>query len=366
MDTTKVAQLKDITKCDDVTARQLLTEAGGDLSLAANRFFTSGTGGAPATMHMPPPRSSPMSAATPPSPYPSSAAARPPGGYSWSAQSPGPSAAGARAGLGAMAGMNRDASIRWAVARLTADEARGKVALLTEELKQMKLMETEIRLVKDALRKQQKELATLEEDGARLDEEVQYEQSRRLTLARMLDKARKDYPLLDASKYPLTPEDLRDQPLLPLVGDAAAATTANPQAPSEGADASVTPEPEPEKQDPVVDDLLSLIMGNTAVGAELGVTATTAPAANPFLQQPAVLATAAAPKAAALEPEAASSVLLTPPKQASSTADMLSPFGPQISAGLFKPNGFTDTPAAPTPAPPPEMPASPFDILGQQ
>ena len=127
---------------------------------------------------------------------------------------------------GGRLGGDRSQEISWAVSRLTGDEARGKVALLTEELKQMKLMNTEIKLVKDALRRQQKELAQLEREGAALQGEVGAEQTRRLELARMLDKAKQENPLLDAEAYPLAPEDLEDKPLHAIEEDEAAAATA--------------------------------------------------------------------------------------------------------------------------------------------
>lgn len=138
----------------------------------------------------------------------------------------GPGAAAAMSGLGAGLAGDRGSEINWAVSRLTGNEARGKVALLTEELKQMKLMNTEIKLVKDALRRQQRELQQLEREGDTLQMEVQTEKTRRLELARMLAKAKAGNPLLSQDEYPLSDTDLEDKPLLPTDEDAAAAATA--------------------------------------------------------------------------------------------------------------------------------------------
>ena len=165
----------------------------------------------------------------------------------------------------------RGNEIEWAVSRLTADEARGKVALLTEELKQMKLMNTEIKLVKDALRRQQKELAQLDREGAALQTEVSAEQQRRLELARMLSQAKKDNPLLDDATYPLAEEDLEDRPLHSVEADEAPAPAASV---AEAQPASPAAAPE---EDQPMDDLLSLIMGNTAAGAQMGLAAAPAP-----------------------------------------------------------------------------------------
>ena len=125
-----------------------------------------------------------------------------------------------------MGGSDRGSEINWAVSRLTGDEARGKVALLTEELKQMKLMNTEIKLVKDALWRQQKELGQLESEGDALQHEVRSEKARRLELARMLEQAKKNNPLLDPEEYPLTDADLEDKPLRATDEDEAAAVAA--------------------------------------------------------------------------------------------------------------------------------------------
>ncbi len=129
-------------------------------------------------------------------------------------------------GMGRIGMGDRGSEINWAVSRLTGDEARGKVALLTEELKQMKLMNTEIKLVKDALRRQQKELRQLETEGDTLQQEVESEKARRLELARMLEQAKKNNPLLNPEEYPLTDADLEDKPLRATDEDEAAAVAA--------------------------------------------------------------------------------------------------------------------------------------------
>ena len=304
-------------------------------------------------------------------------------------------------GHGPTSGMDRDSAIRWAVSRLTPDEARGKVALLSEELKQMKLMGQEIRLVKDALRKQQKEMAGLEREGEELQAEVAVEMGRRLELARQLEKAKSDFPLLDAKTYHLDPEDLEGKPLLPADGDELlTGDVPAPEPPPEasegegaavagaGAEAQVFAGEMKAGSDPVVDDLLSLIMGNTTVGAEIGVgagVATLQPAPDPFASS---LPVAVAPGGAAVQVRASeaetttqSSVLVRAPVAVE--PGVLSPFGSQIAPNLFKASGWqmgmtngppgsggggkgsrtvAELPPAPAPAP---APPSPFaNLLG--
>ena len=156
-------------------------------------------------------------------------------------------------------------AIQWAVSRLTADEARGKVARLTEALKQMKLMQTEIRLVKDALRKQQKELASLEREGVELGGELESEQKRRVELAKMLEKAKSDFPLLDPSKYHVAAEDLLDKPLLTFADPPQHADASQPDRGGAGTKAATAaplrpdrPAEDPSAADAVFNDLLSL------------------------------------------------------------------------------------------------------------
>jgi hypothetical protein len=260
------------------------------------------------------------------------------------------------------AGMDRSSAIKWAVSRLTADEARGKVALLSEELKQMKLMTQEIRVIKDALRSQHKEIAQATRAGAALQDELKIEQERRLALARSMEKAISDFPLLDPQVYNLTPEDMVDEPLLPMDEADGEPSTTTPAAP----DSEPEPEPEPElppqspagakaaaevkkPATPVVDDLLSLIMSNTTVGQQHGIAAAppqvaapfwqSAPAVDPFLM-PVATVGGQPVQMRAVPAMQQSPVLLQPPPDVPANVH-LSPFGSQIAPNVFKSSTFS-------------------------
>ena len=269
---------------------------------------------------------------------------------------------------------DRGQEISQAVNMLTADEARGKVALLTEELKQMKLMNTEIKLVKDALRRQQKELVQLEREGAALQGEAGTESKRRVELARMLAQAKKDNPLLDPAAYPLQDEDLDEKPLHAIEEDEAAAVAAAEEVDAEmekAAAAGMMGAPGVQN-DGVMDDLLSLIMGNTAAGAELGLpSAPGAPAAPVFGAPVMPVATAGGESIQVREAGAGTAA---PPQLLSSASPVLlnnsaaapkvpvmdgamSPHGGAISQDLFKSTeSWTKSSSAPAPPPAASLP----------